>query len=409
GAGGGAQRVFGGTNDAFVSRFSADLGTLVNSTYLGATDSDKAYALAIHPGSGDIYLVGETGASGSTFPGVGGGAQKIFGGSTDAFVSRFSADLATLHRSSYLGAIDVDIAFAVAVHPISGEVYVAGYSITTGSTFPGVSGGARSTSGGSYEAFVSRFNADLTALLKSSYLGAAGDDLALAMAIHPVSGDVYLTGETSSPTGTFPGLSGAPQGVYGGGTFDGFVSRFSADLTLADTTPNAFAFAAQNNVPVSSVRTSEPVQINGLGAAANAYVDGQPGSTFCVSSSNDCSCNVSGSFVASGLVSDSQYVCVRQTASALVDQITSTTLHVGAQAGVFRVSTGNVFGGGCTFDVDGNGTPDALTDGLVILRAMFGLTGTPVTNGAIGAGATRATWAALRAFTNGNCGTNFAP
>jgi hypothetical protein len=66
-------------------------------------------------------------------------------------------------------------------------------------------------------------------------------------------------------------------------------------------------------------------------------------------------------------------------------------------------------GASCTLDVDGNGTADALTDGLMILRALFGLTGTSVTNGAIGSGATRNTWATIRSHLNDNCAASFAP
>jgi hypothetical protein len=64
----------------------------------------------------------------------------------------------------------------------------------------------------------------------------------------------------------------------------------------------------------------------------------------------------------------------------------------------------------CTLDVDGNKSIDALTDGLMVLRAMFGLTGTAVTNGAIGGGTpTRTTWTQIQPYLNANCGTNFAP
>ena len=64
----------------------------------------------------------------------------------------------------------------------------------------------------------------------------------------------------------------------------------------------------------------------------------------------------------------------------------------------------------CTLDVDGNGSIDALTDGLLILRAMFGLTGTAVTNGAIGGGSpARPTWQQIQPYLNGSCGTTFAP
>lgn len=58
-------------------------------------------------------------------------------------------------------------------------------------------------------------------------------------------------------------------------------------------------------------------------------------------------------------------------------------------------------------DVDQNGATEALTDGLMILRAMFGLTGAPVLNNALGANANRSTWTAIRAYLNGTCGTAF--
>ena len=124
----------------------------------------------------------------SSFPGVAGGAQGSFGGGgNDAFVSRFSADLTRLIKSTYLGAAGDDLAYALAIHPATGEVYVAGYTNSTASSFPGVGSGAQgSLGGGIYDAFVSRFSADLTTLIKSTYLGAAGDDYAQALAIHQI-------------------------------------------------------------------------------------------------------------------------------------------------------------------------------------------------------------------------------
>ena len=63
----------------------------------------------------------------------------------------------------------------------------------------------------------------------------------------------------------------------------------------------------------------------------------------------------------------------------------------------------------CSLDFDGNGTVDALTDGLMMLRAMFGLTGNAVTSGAIGGNATRNTWQSLSRYSNVHCGTEFSP
>lgn len=60
-------------------------------------------------------------------------------------------------------------------------------------------------------------------------------------------------------------------------------------------------------------------------------------------------------------------------------------------------------------DLDGNGKTDALTDGLMLMRVMLGLTGPDVTSGATAVGAPRAEWADIRDYLNTNCGTSIAP
>lgn len=69
-----------------------------------------------------------------------------------------------------------------------------------------------------------------------------------------------------------------------------------------------------------------------------------------------------------------------------------------------------------TVAVTGSTTPAFTTDGLVTLRAMLGLKGTAVTNGAVAAGALRSQWNTpagtnnnIREWLNANCGTTFAP
>lgn len=56
-------------------------------------------------------------------------------------------------------------------------------------------------------------------------------------------------------------------------------------------------------------------------------------------------------------------------------------------------------------DIDGDGRADALTDGLMLMRAMFGLTGAALTNGALSSTAPRKTPAAIISHLNANCGT----
>jgi len=60
-----------------------------------------------------------------------------------------------------------------------------------------------------------------------------------------------------------------------------------------------------------------------------------------------------------------------------------------------------------TLDIDGNGAVDPLTDGLMILRASFGMTGDAVTMNALGASPSRGTWAAIRGYLNSTCGATF--
>ncbi|MBP6530453.1 MAG: hypothetical protein KA260_10055 [Burkholderiales bacterium] len=69
-----------------------------------------------------------------------------------------------------------------------------------------------------------------------------------------------------------------------------------------------------------------------------------------------------------------------------------------------------------TVAATGSASPAFTTDGLVTLRAMLGLSGAAVTNGAVAAGALRSQWNTpagtnnnIREWLNANCGTAFAP
>ncbi len=55
-------------------------------------------------------------------------------------------------------------------------------------------------------------------------------------------------------------------------------------------------------------------------------------------------------------------------------------------------------------DIDGNGQSLAASDGVLLLRALFGLTGTAVTDNALGAPPqARSDWAAIRTYLNSTC------
>ena len=221
----GAQEAHGGGEyDAFVARLNSNLTRLVQSTYLGGNGNDQANALAIHPTTGEVYVAGDT--ESSNFPVTNGGAQATHGGGLkDTFVARLNQGLARILQSTYLGGSDHDLVYALAIHPTTGEVYVAGGTYST--NFPNTTGGAQRSSGGDSDAFVARLNQGLTRILQSTYLGGSDEDVALTIAIHPKTGYVYVAGKTKSTN--FPNTAGGTQASNHGG-IDAFVARLSADL-----------------------------------------------------------------------------------------------------------------------------------------------------------------------------------
>jgi hypothetical protein len=400
----GAQPTLGGALNPFVTRLDADLSHRLQTTYLGGSTADLAFAIAFHPVSGEVYVTGWV--QSPNFPGTGGSQQPQLGSGYDMFLTRLDAGLTHLLQSTYIGGGGEERPLGIAFHTATGEVFVGGY--TNSADYPATAGGLQMLS--SVDAVVTRLNRELTRRVQSTYLGGPGGEQIVSIAIHPVNGDVYVAGNTNSPT--FPGTAGAEQTTNastGLSISDAFVSRLTRDLTGVDTTPAPFAFAAQGNVPTSTLRTSGPVQLAGLAGLAPIYVEGKTGSEFCISSTNGCSCNVVPFQSAQGTVADSQYVCVRHVSSPAPNDVTRTTLHVGGEAASFFVSTGGALGPPCSLDVDGDGEQHALTDGLLLMRALFGLTGTAVTTNAVAETGTRKTWDQIRPYLNGNCGASFAP
>jgi uncharacterized repeat protein (TIGR02543 family) len=224
----GAQVVYGGGYyDAFVARLNKELTQILQSTYLGGSDMDETRAIAIHPTTGDVYVAGYTGSN--NFPGTTGGAQASIRGYYDAFVAKLNSSLTQILQATYLGGSAYDEASALAIHPTTGDVYVAGR--TDSKNFPKTTGGAQASKGGWYDAFVARLNKELTQILQSTYLGGSDMDETRAIAIHPTTGEVYVAGYTGS--NNFPKTTGGAQENYGGG-WDAFVARLTINLTAGN-------------------------------------------------------------------------------------------------------------------------------------------------------------------------------
>ncbi|MET0649337.1 MAG: SBBP repeat-containing protein, partial [Pyrinomonadaceae bacterium] len=148
--------------DAFVTRLSPDGQTLVYSTYLGGTNSDQAFGIAVDA-SGRAHVVGQT--SSQDFPLA--GASNQFAGFSDAFVTVFNPSGSALLFSTYFGGTEGEQGSGVALDG-AGGIYVVG---GTSSTNLPLSNAARGTyGGGRSDAFVAKFGveADLSVSVADS-------------------------------------------------------------------------------------------------------------------------------------------------------------------------------------------------------------------------------------------------
>ena len=218
--------------DGFVARFDPTLTTLRHSAYFGGSLGEEILGVAIHPATGDVYVAGYTASS--DLPGTLQGAQRAYAGGDDGFVARFDPTLTQLLGSTYLGGSQPDRVVAIAIQPRTGEVVVAGQTVSN--DFPGTNGGAQPSPADDEdfirrEGFVARLDPTLHALLQATYLGGVGPDFLHALAIQPSTGEVYVAGQTRAPD--FPGVAGGANAAASPatGNTDGFVSRFDPSLT----------------------------------------------------------------------------------------------------------------------------------------------------------------------------------
>jgi len=270
-----------GSKDAFVTKINAAGNDLVYSTYLGGSDWESGWGIAVDAlgnahvrgdtrsndfpvfraiqptrhgyvfscyvaelnadGSALLYSTywggnaGEGGvgigvdAEGNTY--VGGYTfstdfptvnpiQDHLAGEQDTFLSKFSADGQTVIYSTYLGGTGDERSEGFTVDSW-GNAYTVGY--TTSTDFP-IANAIQPTNHGGYDAFVAKVNAAGNALIYSTYLGGSGDDQATGVAVDS-AGNAYVSGFESSTD--FPVVDPIQAANHGGR--DAFVAKIASD------------------------------------------------------------------------------------------------------------------------------------------------------------------------------------
>ena len=230
-------------SDLVITRFNATGTGLVGSTYLGGTSNEGVLPLdpLISASSGtpqlahnygdpfrgdifvdaadNVYLASHT--TSANFPTTAGLGGSYRGGSSDGVVVKLAPGLDAVRWASYLGGSGADAAYSLQVEPGSGDVYVAGGTLS--GNFPTTTGAYRATRPGNVDGFVARIAANGTSLLRASYVGTAAYDQAYFLQLG-TDGGVYLLGQTLGNFPVMTGLYNTPQGTQ-------FLQKLDANLT----------------------------------------------------------------------------------------------------------------------------------------------------------------------------------
>jgi beta-propeller repeat-containing protein len=251
---------FNSAYDAFVAKLSPSVSgglvstSLVYSTYLGGTNNDFAYGIAVD-NNGAAYVTGSTVST--NFPNtltniIGSGLTNNIGTSSPATTNAFLTKItngtsAAIAYSVTFGGRWSDTGYGIAIDPAT-NVFIVG---TTGSTnfpcFPtNGTGSLRVTNSGGNDVFVTAFNAanpTNCSLLYSTYLGGKGNDYGYGIAVDAL-GNAYVVGQTLSTN--FPTFH-AYQAMRNG-TNDTFLAKI---LLTTATPPALTALSSGTNVIVS--------------------------------------------------------------------------------------------------------------------------------------------------------------
>ncbi len=209
---------------------------LIYSTYLGGNGGDAAFGVALNPGTGNVYVTGETAST--NFPtspvdqnfSPSTGATNDLGliGQGSVFVTEFNSAGTGIVFSTYLGGSGLDIPAQIYLAS-SGNLFIVGS--TTSNNFPTTSGVFQPSYAGNQDAFLTEMQPNGSALVYSTYIGGSQIDYGTAVAVDS-SGNAYVTGSTNSVD--FPTLN--PLQLANDGLYDAYVTEISPTGALVYST-----------------------------------------------------------------------------------------------------------------------------------------------------------------------------
>jgi hypothetical protein len=213
------------------------------------------------------------------------GAYKILDAHTVVFaVGKYDPALPLvidpiLSYATYFGGTSGETAWAVAVNPNDGSVYIAGQTFskqfyTNGWSFSTTNAYQTNYAGGALtgDAFVARFDNLGKNLIYLTYLGGSGNDGAVGLAVNG-AGNAFVTGFTDSPN--FPTSTNALYPKISGQIPLGFTS-YPVDAFVTELNPGGSNLVYSTYLGGSSVDAGIGIAVD---SSDNAYVTGYSFST----------------------------------------------------------------------------------------------------------------------------------
>lgn len=196
---------FNGGSDVFVTKLNPTGAALIYSTYIGASQIDSANDLAVDSG-GNAYIVVRTpdASPALNYPTTAGAFDTTHNGFDDVAVTKLNDTGSALVYSTFLGGSAIDVGTSIAVNS-AGEVFVGGSTTDDVTDFPTTAGAFDTTHNGVTDFFVTKINAAGTALIYSTFIGGAGIDNGLGLAIDN-AGSAYIVGSVAPGFPTTPGV-----------------------------------------------------------------------------------------------------------------------------------------------------------------------------------------------------------
>ena len=220
--------------DVAISKYTPNGSALEYATYLGGRSNEYPHSLSIDENN-NLLVLGTTLSNNFPIPKLT-AFDSGYNGNHDLYVVKLSLDGKSMLGGTYIGGsandgINTGTTYYNYADDFRGDIladrqgniYVA--TCTRSSNFP-VRFAHQSTLRGSQDAVVFSFNAGLTALRWSTYLGGTADDAAYSIKTDD-SMNLFIGGGTSS--NNFPIRGKVLHSTFRGGQADGFIARMTAD------------------------------------------------------------------------------------------------------------------------------------------------------------------------------------